>query len=340
MKGFFLATAGELQRVYYNSAMQASPSSSQITAWIKKKALALGFARVGIIPAAPFKDETGNHLQQWLAMGYHADMEWMVTHLQKRLDPASLMDGAKSIVCVAMNYYTPDTPSTGLKIARYARGTDYHDVLKRRLKTLLAELKALLPDIQGRALTDSAPIMEKPLAIQAGIGWMGKNGNVIVPGLGSWVFLGELLLDIELEYDVFTEPNHCGRCRRCIDACPTGAIVQDGVVDANRCISYWTIEAKQDAFPASITNNLNGWIFGCDICQEVCPWNSKFSQPTDEPEFQPRPLNREPDPQVLLNLTEEEFKEHYRKSPIKRAKHSGFLRNIRQALAASETELT
>lgn len=305
----------------------------QLTDWIKQKALELGFAKVGIIPAAAFQNGEDQHLQQWLALGYQAEMQWMVTHLEKRLNPASLMEGTRSIVCVAMNYYTPQTePTSGYKIARYAQGTDYHDVLKQRLKTLLAEIQTVAPQAQGRALTDSAPIMEKPLAVKAGLGWMGKNGNVIIPGLGSWVFLGELLLDIELDYDLETEPNHCGCCRRCIDACPTDAIVQDSVVDANKCISYWTIESKQEAFPTNITDNLNGWIFGCDICQEVCPWNIKFARPTSEAEFQPRPLNQDPNPKVLMALTEEEFKIHYRKSPVKRTKLAGLHRNIQHVI--------
>lgn len=322
-----------LMRINGRTIPRMSPSFSQteLTHWLKQKALELGFVRVGIIPAQPFSDQTGKHLKEWLALGYQADMQWMVTHLDKRLDPASLMENTQSIVCVAMNYYTPDTTPSDYSIARYARGTDYHYVLKDRLKLLLKELQTLHPNIQGRALTDSAPIMEKPLAVQAGIGWMGKNGNVIIPGLGSWVFLGELLLDIPLDYDTQIESNHCGNCRRCIEACPTDAIVQNSVIDANRCISYWTIESKQETFPESITNNLNGWLFGCDICQEVCPWNIKFAQPTSVSEFHPRPLNQQPKPAQLLALTEEEFREQYRKSPLKRTKQSGLHRNIHYA---------
>jgi epoxyqueuosine reductase len=307
---------------------------------IRQKALELGFQTVGIIPAQPFQQGEGERLQAWLARGYQAEMGWMVTHLEKRLNPASLMDGTRSLVCVAMNYFVPDgldqaamrDPAV-LKIARYARGTDYHYVLKDRLKELLAYVQVLVPTAQGRALTDSAPIMEKPLAVQAGIGWMGKHGNVILPGQGSWFFLGELLLDIELAYDL-TEPgaNHCGSCRRCIDACPTEAIVADGVVDANRCISYWTIEAKDDEVPAPIAEQLSGWVFGCDICQAVCPWNIKFSTPTQEPLFQPRPLTVAPDAQTLLALDEEAFRAQFRKNPIKRAKLKGLKRNVRAAL--------
>ena len=315
--------------------MSTPPSPGDLTAFIKQTAIRLGFDKVGVIPAEPVSDETAAHLMTWLGLGYHAEMQWMAAHTEKRLNPAALMPNARSIVCVAMNYQPRKSPvpmSGQLKIARYARGSDYHDVLKKRLRQLLAEIRQIAPDVQGRAVTDSAPIMEKPLAVKAGLGWIGKNANLITRDRGSWVFLGELLLDIALDYDRHTEPNHCGRCRRCIDACPTGAIVQDGVIDANRCIAYWTIESKQETFPESISQHLNGWIFGCDICQEVCPWNVKFAKETDEPAFQPRTININPDADRLLNLTEEAFRTHYRKSPIKRTKRIGLQRNIRYAL--------
>lgn len=316
--------------------MNAPPlDKTALTRWIRDKALALGFDQVGVISATAFSETEAAFLPHWLAQGYQADMQWMVTHLEKRLNPASLMERTRSIVCVAMNYYTPDayddTDPEALKIAKYARGTDYHTVLKDRLKQLLAEIQQVSPDVQGRALTDSAPIVEKPLAAKAGLGWVGKNGNLILPGRGSWYFLGELLLDVELDYDVEAIAHQCGRCRRCIDACPTGAIVEDGVVDANRCLSYWTIEYKGEAFPQAITENLNGWIFGCDICQDVCPWNIRFATPTREEAFQPRPLNVRPDAQTLLALDEESFREAYRKSPVKRAKLAGLQRNVRHA---------
>lgn len=310
---------------------------AQLTALIKEKAHALGFQRVGILNAQPFQQNEEKHLHHWLALGYHADMEWMVTHYDKRCDPASLMENTQSIVCVAMNYYTPDGydahDPNALKIAKYARGTDYHYVVKDRLKALLAYIQTLAPEAQGRALTDSAPIMEKPLAVQAGLGWMGKNGNVISPELGSWLFLGELLLTLPLEADTQGLEDHCGRCRRCIDACPTDAIVDERVIDANRCLSYWTIEHKGDTIPTAIAENMQGWIFGCDICQDVCPWNIKFARPTQEEAFQPRPLNLQPNAEALLALDEESFREHYRKSPVKRTKISGFFRNIQTAMA-------
>lgn len=311
-------------------------SPTALTRLIKEKALQLGFAKVGVIPAEPFGQGEADALGVWLENGYQAEMAWMVTHYDKRRDPASLMEGTRSIVCVAMNYYTPDAydgaDSAALKIAKYARGTDYHYVVKDRLKTLLAYAQTLNPNVLGRALTDSAPIMEKPLAVKAGLGWQGKNGNVILPGQGSFFFLGELLLNVALDYGATPVANHCGTCTRCIDACPTEAIVDNAVIDANRCISYWTIEYKGERFPQPIQENLNGWIFGCDICQDVCPWNVRFAKPTEEPLFQPRPLNRKPDFDALMALDEEAFTAHYRKSPVKRTKIQGLRRNLNMAV--------
>jgi epoxyqueuosine reductase len=308
----------------------------QLTELIREKAIALGFEAVGIIPAADvLQNGEPGHLKTWLEQGYQAEMEWMVTHYDKRIDPASLVENAQSLVCVALNYYSPDEYDPGdpkaLKIAKYARGTDYHYVVKDKLKELLAYIQTLNPTVQGRAFTDSAPLMEKPLAIRAGLGWMGKNGNVILPGKGSWFFLGELLLDVALAYDVPEPFNHCGSCRRCIDVCPTEAIVDDKIVDANRCISYWTIEYKGEVFPQTIQDNLSGWIFGCDICQDVCPWNIRFAMPTPVEAFHPRPLNRKPEAETLLALDEEAFREHFRKSPVKRTKRHGLHRNIAMA---------
>ncbi len=321
---------------HYNECMTTSPSSqAELTRLIKEKAHALGFAKVGIVPAEPFHNGEAAHLQAWLDQGFQADMAWMVTHYDKRKDPGSLMDGTRSIVCVAMNYFTPDayeaSDSQALKIAKYARGTDYHYVVKDRLKDLLAYVQTLYPTVQGRALTDSAPIMEKPLGVRAGLGWMGKNGNIILPGMGSFFFLGELLLDIELDYDTMVVPDQCGSCRRCLEACPTEAIVEPSVVDANRCIAYWTIEYKGEQFPAAIRENLQGWVFGCDICQDVCPWNIKFARPTQEEAFQSRPLTGRPQRDALMALDEEQFREAFRKSPMKRPKLPGLQRNVRMA---------
>lgn len=311
---------------------------------IKAKALELGFDLVGILNVDEMlqsKTFQGHHarLQDWLNLGYQADMEWMETHFHVRAKPEMVMENTRSIVCVAMNYFTEDpyaqNDPSALKIAKYARGTDYHDVVKQHLKKLLAWIQEKDPSISGRAVTDSAPIMEKPLAQMAGIGWQGKNGNIIHPQKGSFFFLGELMLSIPLPSDIPQPFPSCGNCTKCIDACPTDAILhsdtQYGVVDANRCISYWTIEYKGDSIPEEIRQNLNGWVFGCDICQDVCPWNIRFSTPTTEPLFQPRPWNIQPNKDEILSLDEETFREKYRKSPVKRVKLTGLKRNVEAA---------
>ncbi|MEM0951846.1 MAG: tRNA epoxyqueuosine(34) reductase QueG [Cyanobacteria bacterium P01_H01_bin.74] len=324
------------------SAQQHDPVSErdlsqETVAVIYQKAFELGFDAVSIVSAAPMQKETTEALQLWLENGYQAEMGWMQTHFDKRQNPQMLMENTQSLVCVAMNYYTPDTydpnDPDALKIAKYARGTDYHYVIKDALKALLKAIQAVNPEVNGRALTDSAPIMEKPLAVQAGLGWIGKNGTVLLPGKGSWFFLGELLLDIVLPVKQ-PEPvnNYCGTCTRCIDACPTEAIVEPGVIDSNRCLAYWTIEYKGEAFPEVIRDNVNGWIFGCDVCQDVCPWNIKFAKPTSIPDFQPRDLLKQPDAEILQGLSPEAFKAVFRKSPIKRAKQSGLNRNIQAAV--------
>lgn len=317
--------------------------SLNLTQFIQEKAQTLGFSAVGIIPALPVPSGQVNHLRLWLDQSYHAEMDWMLNHFEKRINPAGLMENTRSIVCVAMNYYAPDGYDSqdpeALKISKYARGTDYHYVLKNALKALLKAIQEVRPDVNGRALTDSAPIMEKPLAAQAGLGWIGKNGTFIMPGKGSWYFLGELLLDVELDYPEQTEiSNHCGSCTRCIEACPTDAIVEASVIDANRCIAYWTIEYKGEVFPREIADNLNGWIFGCDICQDVCPWNIKFARPTSVPEFLPRPLTQQPDAETLLSLDQEAFSEVFRKSPVKRTKIRGLHRNITMAKRLAEQQ--
>lgn len=308
---------------------------TNLKTFIIDRARSLGFDAVGVTTPASWNPQTSANLAHWLGQGYQAGMAWMVNHLSIRSDPARLMENTRSIVCVAMNYHQP-RENRELKIAQYAQGSDYHKVVKKQLKKLLKDIQQFSaahngPEIRGRPLTDSAPIMEKPLAVQAGLGWIAKNGNVILPNKGSYYFLGELLLDIELAPDLPFETNHCGHCTRCIDACPTDAIVQDGVIDANRCLSYWTIEYKGGAFPAEIQKNLNGWIFGCDICQDVCPWNLKFATLATEPLFQSRPWNVSPDADEILALTPEEFHKRYAGSPINRVKREGIQRNVREA---------
>jgi epoxyqueuosine reductase len=298
---------------------------------VEAKARELGFEKVSALVLPNLVSE-GENLKTWLARSFHGEMQWMVNHLEKRLSPISLMPGTQTILCVAMNYYPGDLPDGAeAKVARYAQGDDYHDVLKQRLKALLAWLQAYDAGIEGRPLTDSAPIMEKALAVQAGLGWQGKHSNLITRDLGSWVFLGELLLNVTFPDVLTPEPvrDLCGSCRRCIDACPTEAIVEPYIIDSNRCISYWTIEYKGEEIPGPISENLEGWLFGCDICQEVCPWNIKFAQLTTEHAFTPRPWNLQPRLTEIETMTPSQFKVRYRKSPVKRAKLAGLQRNAR-----------
>lgn len=298
---------------------------------LHEKVTSLGFQSMGVLRLPDITLE-GEYLKTWLKQGFHGEMAWMAHHLEKRLDPQSLMPDTQSILCVSMNYYPGNLPDVAeAKIARYAQGNDYHDVLKTRLKKLLSWLKTFDERIEGRPLTDSAPILEKALAVKAGLGWQGKHSNLITRDIGSWVFLGELLLNITFPDAPVPHPvqNLCGSCTRCITACPTDAIVEPYVVDATRCISYWTIEYKGDELPRDIQAHLNGWLFGCDICQEVCPWNIKFQQETPESEFLPRPWNQTPRLAEIATLSPEQFKVRYRKSPIKRTKLTGLQRNAR-----------
>ncbi len=302
-------------------------SRKELTQKIKELALEIGFDKVGIAPAKPTGED--EHLHLWLQKGYHGAMEWMTRNIEKRLDPTVLLPGAKSVIALAMNYFSGHTNSTdpGIgRISRYAWGDDYHDLLKKRMNAMLAEIKSWNSNVSGRCFVDTAPIMDKYWAVQAGIGWLGKHGVVITRDLGSWVFLGEIVLNIALEYDTALE-NKCGSCRRCLDVCPTGAIIEPYQVDATRCISYWTIEHQSRINP-EIGAQMGNHIFGCDDCQDVCPWNIKFAKITGKSEFQPRKGNLRPTLNSLAKLTEDQFRVRYRKSPVKRSKFSGFQRNI------------
>ena len=298
---------------------------------IKQKALELGFCHVGIAQAQhlPAQEQL---LKKWLDNGHHGKMHYMENHFAKRVDPRKLVPGAKSIICVAMNYYTKHqhtTDSSQGKISRYAWGDDYHDVMKKRLQQLLDFVCEQDQKASGRVFVDSAPIMDKVWAVKSGIGWLGKHNTVISRDYGSWMFLGEVVVNLELEYDT-PMSDHCGSCTRCIDACPTDAITEPYVIDANKCIAYLTIELKpQFDIPQDLQPKMDNWIFGCDICQDVCPWNNKFSQETAEESFAPRPHNLNPKLDELANIDEQKFRENYRKSPIKRTKHAGLMRNIK-----------
>lgn len=290
---------------------------------IAAKSQELGFSKIGFTKA-----ETGQeaaHLQAWLDLGYQADMAWMAN--PKRQDITQVMAGVKSVICVALNYYTPHQHSGDRavgKISRYGWGRDYHKVLTKKLKALAHWLTAQGENIEARYYVDTGPIAEKALAQRAGIGWIGKHSNVISREYGSWLFLGEILTNLELEPDQ-PHTEHCGTCTRCLDACPTGAIAQPFVVDANRCIAYHTIENRAEVIPEAI--NLNNWVAGCDICQDVCPWNQRFAQETAETDFQPFDHNIDPPLADLANMTDAEWERRFTGSALRRIKRDRWQRN-------------
>jgi epoxyqueuosine reductase len=305
-------------------------SKEEIKLAIQEKAIALGFTKVGIAKA-----ESGiesERLQEWLALGYQADMAWMTN--PKRQDITEVMAGVKSVICVALNYYTPHQHlgdrDVG-KISRYGWGRDYHKILTKKLKALASWLTAQGDGIQARYYVDTGPIAEKAFAQRAGIGWIGKHSNVITRDYGSWLFLGEVLTNLELEPD-HPHTDHCGTCKRCIDACPTGAIAQPFVVDANRCIAFHTIENKAEQIPDAIAANFQNWVAGCDICQDVCPWNQRFAQETLESDFQPFPHNVDPKLEDLANMTDQEWDQHFTGSALRRIKRDRWQRNAKTVL--------
>jgi epoxyqueuosine reductase len=309
-------------------------SPAELAAEVRRLAREVGFHKVGVARAEPLAEERAR-LEEWLRRGYNAGMAWMGRDPGRRTDPSQLLPGARSIVVVALNYYTPhehaDDPARG-KISRYAWGDDYHDVLTEKLRELLARVQELAPGTRGKVCVDAQPAMDKAWAVRAGLGWIGKHTNLITRDYGSWVFLGELILDLELEPDAARVEDHCGTCTLCLEACPTGAIVEPYVVDSARCISYATIELRDAELPAHVSDHLDGWLYGCDVCQDVCPWN-KFEKPTDESRFEPRPGNINPSLEEVASLTHEAYVERFRRSPVKRAKLSGLQRNARSVLA-------
>ncbi len=295
---------------------------------IKQEAKHLGFSFVGIA-RAEHMDEEARRLEEWLNRGMHGQMHYMANHFDKRVDPRKLVEGARSVVSLMYNYYTdaeqedPEAP----KISKYAYGKDYHFVLKRKLKELLKVIRDRIGEVNGRVFVDSAPVLERDWAKRSGVGWTGKNTLLINPKAGSYFFLAELIIDLELAYDGPMK-DYCGSCRRCIDACPTDAISPEGyLLDAGKCISYFTIELKE-ALPEEYRDKFENWMFGCDICQRVCPWN-RFSQPHDEPEFEPHPDLLKMSKKEWEELTEETFREVFRQSAVKRTKYEGLKRNIR-----------
>ncbi len=302
-------------------------STSSYSALIKDEAKNLGFMFCGISKAEFLEDEAPR-FEAWLNKGMHGEMSYMENYFDKRLDPRLLVDGAKSVISLGINYYNDQDQDDPLspKISKYAYGTDYHFVIKDKLKQLLAIINNKIGEVNGRAFVDSAPVLDRAWAKKAGLGWVGKNTNLINKRAGSFFFLAELIVDLELDYDIEPAADHCGTCTRCIDACPTDAIVGPYVVDGSRCISYLTIELKNE-IPAEFKGKMDNWMFGCDICQDVCPWN-KFSVLHNEPQLEPLPelLNLKNDD--WQEITEDVFKKVFKNSAINRTRFEGLKRNI------------
>lgn len=300
-------------------------SAATHTAMIKAEARRLGFMSCGV-SRAEFLEEEAPRLEQWLQQGMHGEMGYMENHFDKRLDPTKLVDGARSVISLLLNYFPEETQQQDTyKISKYAWGRDYHHVIKAKLRSLQQYISQNIGEVHGRAFVDSAPVLDKAWAVRSGLGWMGKHTNVLTRQVGSFYFIAELITDLDLEYD-HPVTDHCGSCTACLDACPTGAIVQPYVVDGSKCISYFTIELKNE-IPDTVKGQFDDWIFGCDICQDVCPWN-RFSKPHREPLFNPHPELLSMEKKDWEELTEEVFGKVFQKSAVKRTKFSGLRRNI------------
>ncbi|MET4108737.1 tRNA epoxyqueuosine(34) reductase QueG [Hymenobacter sp. UYP22] len=305
--------------------------TAHYTAFIKRRAAELGFMYCGISQAG-FLEEEAPRLENWLNHNMNGQMAYMANHFDKRLDPRLLVDGARSVISLLLNYYPPEDqqqPEDTLKVSKYAYGRDYHFVIKDKLKTLLQDMQQEIGEVGGRCFVDSAPVMDKAWAQKSGLGWMGKNTNLIRPGTGSFFFIAELIVDVELDYDGPIK-DYCGTCTKCVDACPTQAITEPYVVDGSKCISYFTIELK-DQIPREVNGQFGNWIFGCDICQDVCPWN-RFSKPHQEPQFTAHPALKDLTRGDWREITHELFSGLFRQSAVKRTGYAGLQRNIRFVL--------
>jgi epoxyqueuosine reductase len=299
--------------------------ASRYTSFIKSEAKRLGFLSCGISKAG-FLEEEAPRLEHWLNDQMNGQMSYMENHFDKRLDPTLLVEDAKSVVSLLLNYYPSELQnSDSYKISKYAFGQDYHFVIKEKLKELLFSIQSTIGEVSGRAFVDSAPVLDKAWAAKSGLGWIGKNSNLLTQKVGSFYFIAELIIDLDLEYDLPTT-DHCGSCTACIDACPTEAIVSPYVVDGSKCISYFTIELKS-AIPAEMKGKFDDWAFGCDVCQDVCPWN-RFSKAHNEPLFNPNKEVLSMSKKDWTELTEETFNLIFKNSPLKRTKFEGLKRNI------------
>ncbi|GAB3710337.1 tRNA epoxyqueuosine(34) reductase QueG [Flavobacterium koreense] len=292
---------------------------------IKAESKRLGFLSCGI-SKAEFLEEEAPRLENWLNKNHHGQMSYMENHFDKRLNPKLLVDDSKSVISLLLNYFpSEEQNSDSYKISKYAYGQDYHFVIKEKLKELLNTIQSKIGDVSGRAFVDSAPVLDKAWAAKSGLGWIGKNSNLITQKVGSFYFIAELIIDLELEYDNQTT-DHCGTCTACIDACPTDAIVAPYVVDGSKCISYFTIELK-DNLPIEMKGKFDDWAFGCDICQDVCPWN-RFSKPHNEPLFNPNLELLSFSKKDWEEITNDTFNKVFKNSAVKRTKFEGFKRNI------------
>ncbi len=323
-----------LDDIQFTSTTTRAPDRRrELSRLLKERALNEGFEKVGIVPAEKL-ELAHDRLLTWLGRGYHGNMSWMARDPELRTDPRKLFPAARSVVVVAINYYASDLhandPATG-KVSRYAWGDDYHEVVQGKLRSLLAWIQEQLPEVTGKVCVDIQPMMDKAWAARAGLGWIGKHTNLITPDYGSWVFIGELLLSLELEYENELVADHCGSCSLCIEACPTDALSEPYVLDSNKCISYATIELREPELPREVGDKLEGWLYGCDICQDVCPWN-RFEQVTAEPGFQPRNGNVNASLSDIANMSHEDYVARFRGSAMKRAKLSGLQRNARAVL--------
>lgn len=302
-------------------------NATKYSQMIKAEALRLGFMACGISKAI-FLAEEAPRLENWLNNNHHGEMGYMENHFDKRLDPRLLVEGAKSVVSLTLNYFTQakQIDNTAPKISKYAYGLDYHSVIKEKLKELLAFINDNIGEVDGRCFVDSAPVMDKVWAQKSGLGWRGKNSNLISKDAGSFFFLAELIIDLDLAYDNPFVADHCGSCTRCIDACPTEAIIAPYTVDGSKCISYLTIELKNE-IPTEFKGKMENWMFGCDICQDVCPWN-RFAKPHQESAFEPAIALLQLKKEELIEMTDDVFKQVFKGSAVKRTKFNGLKRNI------------
>ncbi len=297
------------------------------TQQVKELARVFGFDQCGIAKAVRL-DEDARRLERWLGQGMHGQMAYMANHFDLRVDPSRLVPGAKSVITLLKNYYPEKPIESEWKVSKYAYGKDYHEVIRTSLNGMMAELRSRIGQFEGRGFVDSAPVLERSWAQRSGLGWIGKNGNLITKGSGSFFFIATLITDLDLDYDDPFAKDYCGSCNRCVEACPTGAILPDKTINGSQCISYFTIELKEEIIPSEMNGKFANWMFGCDTCQDVCPWN-RFSQPHGEAGFQPLPELMNLKSGEWEALTEEAFNRVFRNSPLRRTKHRGIQRNLR-----------